>query len=76
MRMSVVDSQGSQLINKFTYKWTYLKYEDKCTDLDNEFMVTRGDRYGEGVGWEFGIDILTLLYLKQISEDLTWQSTG
>ena len=34
------------------------------TDLENEFMVTRGEGAGEGVDSEFGIDMYTLLHLK------------
>ena len=30
----------------------------------NELMVTRGKGWEGGVGWEFGIDMYTLLYLK------------
>ena len=31
---------------------------------ENELMVTRGARVGEGIDWEIGIDVYILLYLK------------
>ena len=46
----------------------------RLTDLENKLMVARG----EGIVREFGMDMYTLLYLKQItSKDLlysTWKS--
>ena len=40
-------------------------------------MVTKGesDREG-GLNWEIGIDIYTLLYIKQITDKDLWYSTG
>ena len=34
------------------------------TDTENKLMVTNGVRWG-GINWETGIDIYTLLYIKQ-----------
>ena len=33
-------------------------------------MVTKGERYEEGINWEFGINIYTLLHIQQINKDL------
>ena len=45
-------------------------------DSENELMVIRG-RLVEGIDWEFGIDMYTLLYLKQIiNKDLNLQNPG
>ena len=41
-----------------------LQNRNRFTNLENEFMVTRG----EGIDWEFGVDMYTLLYLKQITK--------
>ena len=41
----------------------------------NEFMVT-GGKGGGGIDWEFGIDMYTLLYLKQITHKDLIHSTG
>ena len=36
-------------------------------------MVTKGERWGGGINWEFGINIYTLLYRKLInSKDLLY----
>ena len=32
------------------------------SDLENNFVVTSGERWGEGIDWEFGIDKYTMLY--------------
>ena len=39
----------------------------KQKQTQNKFMVIRSERYGRGVDWEFGIDMYTLLYLKQVT---------
>ena len=36
------------------------------TDLVNKFKVTKGERLGKGINLEFGTDIYTLLYLKDL----------
>ena len=38
-------------------------------------MVTKGERGGE-INWEIGIDIYTLLYIKQINNKDLLYSTG
>ena len=43
---------------------TYLQNRNRVTDVENKIMVTRGERGGGGINWEFGIDMYTLLYLK------------
>ena len=30
------------------YKWTYLQKRNRPTDIGNKFMVTKGEREGEG----------------------------
>ena len=37
---------------------------NRLTDLENELMVARGERWREGIVREFGINIYTLLYSK------------
>ena len=37
------------------------------TETENELMVTRGEVGWGRLDWEFGIDMYTLLYLKQIT---------
>ena len=34
---------------KIWYKWTYLQNWNKLTDLENKLMVTKGERWGEGI---------------------------
>ena len=49
--------------------------QNRLTDLENELMVT-GGKGGRGIDWEFGIDMYTLLYLKQITNKDLLYSIG
>ena len=60
---------------KTSYKWTYLQNRKRLTDLENEFMVSRGERTG-GRDSEFGMDLYTLLYLKWITNKDLLHSIG
>ena len=31
------------------YKWTYLQNRISLTDIENKFMITKGERLGEGL---------------------------
>ena len=31
------------------YKWTYLQTRNRCTDIENKFMVTKGERGWGGI---------------------------
>ena len=56
------------------YKWTYLQNRNRVTDVENKLMVTRG-KGGGGINWEIGIDIYTLLYIKQTTnKDLLYST--
>ena len=46
------------------YKWTYLQNRNTVTDVENKFMITKGERAGGGINWEIGIDIYTPLHIK------------
>ena len=49
--------------------------KQKKTDLENEPMITGEKVWGE-IDWEFGIDMYTLLYLKQMTNKDLLYSTG
>ena len=50
------------------YKWTYLQNRNRLSDLENKLVVSRGkDGGGRGIIREFGMDVYTLLCLKQIT---------
>ena len=46
------------------------------TDLGNEMMATKGEKWEEGIVREFGMDMYTLLYLKWITNKDLLYSTG
>ena len=58
------DTSSMQYLKK-VYKWVYLQNRNKITDVENKFIVTKGER--GGINWVIGIDIYTLLYLKQVT---------
>ena len=39
-------------------------------------MVTKGERDGGGINWEFGINVYTLLYIKYITNKDVLHNTG
>ena len=38
------------------YKWTYSQNRNRLIDIENKFMVTRGESVGGGINQEFGVD--------------------
>ena len=54
--------------NELTYK------AEIVTDIENKFMVTRGLVGMDN--WNIGIDIYTILYIKQITNNYLLYSTG
>ena len=46
------------------------------TDLGNEMMATKGEKWEEGIVREFGMDMYTLLYLKWITNKALLYSKG
>ena len=53
-----------------------MQNRNRLTDLENELMVAREKRWGEGIVREFGMDMHTLLYLKWITNKDLLYSTG
>ena len=55
---------------------TNLQNRNTLTDFKDKLMGTKGERWENGINKEFGINIYTLLYIKQIiNKDLLY-STG
>ena len=61
-----------QISYNITYKWNLkkdtneliYKIERNSQALNNKFMVTRGNRWGGEIDWDFRNDMYTLLYLE------------
>ena len=51
-------------------------FTNRLLDLENEFIVTREEGWGEGIVREFGMDIRILLYLKWITNKDPLYSAG
>ena len=59
------------------YKWIpyLLQNRKRLTDLENEFMITRGEGWREGIVREFGTGMYILLYLTRITnKDLLYST--
>ena len=52
-------------LKKKRYIWTYLQNRNRISDVKNKHDY-QGVR-GRGINWETGVDIYTLLYIKQIT---------
>ena len=52
-----------------------MQSRNRDTDVENKRMDSKGER-SWGVNWEIGIDIYTLLCLKQITNENILYSTG
>ena len=63
-------SEVSLVESKKWHTWTNLQNRNRAcfveTDVENKLTFTTGRR-GEGIIWEVGSDIYTLLYIKQIT---------
>ena len=53
---------------------TYLQNSNRLTDIENKFMVTKGERGEGGINQEFRINRYTLLYIKQINKVLPYNT--
>ena len=78
----IILSEVSQIEKDISYDISYMQNLKKMIQMNlfikqkhNELMVT-GGKGGEGMDWEFGIDMYTLLYLKQIIKKDLLYSTG
>ena len=49
---------------------------NRLTDLENKFMVAKGEEQGEGRIREFGMNMYTLLYVKWITNKDPLYSKG
>ena len=47
-----------------------LQIRKRFTDLEDEFMASRGEVWGEGIVTESGMDMYTLLYLKWVAKKI------
>ena len=57
-------------------KWTYVQNRNRLMDIGNKLTVIKKEKGERGINWELGINMYTLLYIKQrTSKDLLC-STG
>ena len=60
-----------------TYSQNRNRLKDFITDLKiTKLTVTKGETLGEGINWEFGVNIYTLLYIKLISNKICCIAQG
>ena len=61
---------------KIWYRWTYLQNRNRLTDIENRFVVDKGEEGGIGLDWEFEFSRCKLLCLEWISNEVLLNSTG
>ena len=54
----------------------FTKQKQTLTDLENTLMVTKGEMWGGGINQVLGMNIQTLLYIRQITNKDLLYSTG
>ena len=57
------------------YQWAYLKSRNRDTDVENKPMNTKEKRWSR-MNWDVGVDIYTVLCIKQITNENRLYSTG
>ena len=53
--------------SKIWHKWTYLQNTNRLSDIENRFVVAKGEAGGNGMDCVFIISRCKLLYLESIS---------
>ena len=79
IHVDIWQDQYNIVKSKKKYKVTYLHNISKLTDIENKFMVTKGER-GGSINWKFGIILYTAAAAKLLQSCLTvrphrWQPT-
>ena len=54
----------------------YLQNRNRLTDIKNKLTVTKGEMWRGGINQELGMNIHTLLYIRQITNKDLLHSTG
>ena len=58
------------------HKQTNLQNRNRLTDIENCFVVAKGEERGSGVDWEFGVGGCKPLHLEWISNEVLLYNTG
>ena len=61
---------------KIWHKWTYLQNRNRLTDMENRFVVAKGEGGGNGMDREFGVIRCKLSHLEWISNEVVLYSPG
>ena len=59
---------------KIQYKWTFLQNRNWLRDPENRTVVSKGEREGRGMDWEFGVGKCKLLHLEWINKVLQYRT--
>ena len=65
IHVDIWQDQYNIVKSKKKYKVTYLHNISKLTDIENKFMVTKGER-GGSINWKFGIILYTAAAAKSL----------
>ena len=53
-----------------------LSMKQKQTDIENRFVVSKEERDGREMDWEFGVSRCNLLYIEWINNNVLLHNTG
>ena len=53
-----------------------LSIEQKQTEIENRFMVAKGEGRGKGLDWEFGVSRCKPLHIEWLNNKVLLYSTG
>ena len=62
--------------SKICHKGTYLQNRNRLTDMENRFVVAKGEEERSGMDCEFGISRCELLLLEWIGNNILLYNTG
>ena len=58
------------------HKGTYLQNRNRLTEIENRFVVAKGEGGGEGMDWEFGMSRCKLVYREWINNKVLCRAQG
>lgn len=66
-RRQNLGGHGFWFLMLYNSAWQTDGTQNGCGDLENKFMITRGEGWGERIAREFGTDMYTLPHLKWVT---------
>ena len=62
--------------SKAWHRWTHLQDRNRLTDIEIRLTVAKGEGWGRGMAWEFGISRCKTAYIERINNKVLLYHTG